>query len=43
MEKVASEYEDVFTPGAIRMKNEMGRKIHRSVTRAIVLQDPAEE
>lgn len=43
MEKVASEYGNFFTLGAVRMKNLIGRKPCRSVNRALVLQDPAEE
>jgi len=43
MEKVASEYGNVFTPDARRVKNLMGRKTCRSVNRAAVLQDPAKE
>lgn len=42
MEKAASEYENVATPGALRVKNLMGTKPLRS-NKAGVLQDPAEE
>lgn len=43
MEKMTSEYENGFIPGAIRMKSVVGRKTHRSFRRAVVLYLAAEE